>query len=76
MARDFGANSVLESIGSDESIQHAMRVTHKGGHMPFVGRRHGLKIEVRSLLFSLIHPESGLARPAEAKAKTPMIKSS
>ena len=61
ITRGFGADSVLECVGTGESMQQAMRVTRKGGHMSFVGVPHGVEIEGQSLFFSHIHLEGGPA---------------
>ena len=61
LTRGFGADSVLECVGTAESVQQAIRVTRKGGHMSFVGVPHGVEIEGQSLFFSHIHLEGGPA---------------
>jgi threonine dehydrogenase-like Zn-dependent dehydrogenase len=61
VTRGLGADSVLECVGTSESMQQAMRVTRKGGHMSFVGVPHGVEIEGQSLFFSHIHLEGGPA---------------
>jgi threonine dehydrogenase-like Zn-dependent dehydrogenase len=61
MTRGIGADSVLECVGTGESMEQAMRVTRKGGHMSFVGVPHGVEIEGQSLFFSHIHLEGGPA---------------
>lgn len=61
MTRGMGADSVLECVGTGESMQQAMQVTRKGGYMSFVGVPHGVEIEGQSLFFSHIHLEGGPA---------------
>ncbi|MGH8864332.1 MAG: zinc-dependent alcohol dehydrogenase family protein [Burkholderiales bacterium] len=61
MTRGLGADSVLECVGTGESMQQAMQVTRKGGHMSFVGVPHGVEIQGQSLFFSHIHLEGGPA---------------
>ena len=61
MTRGLGADSVLECVGTGESMQQAMRITRKGGYMSFVGVPHGVEIEGQSLFFSQIHLEGGPA---------------
>jgi threonine dehydrogenase-like Zn-dependent dehydrogenase len=61
MTRGFGADSVLECVGTREAVQQAMQVTRKGGYMSFVGVPHGVEIEGQSLFFSQIHLEGGPA---------------
>lgn len=61
MTRGLGTDSVLECVGTGESMQQAMRITRKGGYMSFVGVPHGVEIEGQSLFFSQIHLEGGPA---------------
>lgn len=61
MTGGLGADSVLECVGTGESMQQAMAVTRKGGYMSFVGVPHGVEIEGQSLFFSQIHLEGGPA---------------
>jgi threonine dehydrogenase-like Zn-dependent dehydrogenase len=61
MTRGVGADSVLECVGNAQSMQQAMQVTRRGGHMSFVGVPHGVEIEGQSLFFSHIHLEGGPA---------------
>jgi len=61
MTRGLGADSVLECVGTGESMRQAMQVTRKGGHMSFVGVPHGVEIEGQSLFFAHIHLEGGPA---------------
>jgi threonine dehydrogenase-like Zn-dependent dehydrogenase len=61
MTRGLGADSVLECVGTGESMQQAMQVTRKGGYMSFVGVPHGVEINGQSLFFSHIHLEGGPA---------------
>jgi len=61
MTRGFGADCVLECVGTDEAMGQAMRLTRRGGHMSFVGVPHGVEIQGQSLFFSQIHLEGGPA---------------
>jgi threonine dehydrogenase-like Zn-dependent dehydrogenase len=70
ITRGFGADSVLECVGTSESMQQALRVTRKGGHMSFVGVPHGVEIEGQSLFFSHIHLEGG---PAPVRRYLPKL---
>ncbi|MBE2210892.1 MAG: zinc-dependent alcohol dehydrogenase family protein [Xanthomonadaceae bacterium] len=61
MTGGIGADSVLECVGTGESMQQAMQATRKGGHMSFVGVPHGVEIQGQSLFFSHLHLEGGPA---------------
>jgi len=61
MTRGVGADSVLECVGTKESMTQAMDVTRPGGFMGFVGVPHGVEIEGDQLFFSHVHLHGGPA---------------
>lgn len=61
MTGGLGADSVLECVGTGESMRQAMAVTRKGGHMSFVGVPHGVEIKGQTLFMAHIHLEGGPA---------------
>lgn len=61
MTGGLGADSVLECVGTGESMHQAMAVTRKGGHMSFVGVPHGVEIDGQALFNAHIHLEGGPA---------------
>jgi len=57
----LGAHSVIEAVGTQESMLQAMRSTRPGGHMGFVGVSHGVEIPGYELFSSVIHLLGGPA---------------
>ncbi|MEZ5124995.1 MAG: zinc-dependent alcohol dehydrogenase family protein [Thermoleophilia bacterium] len=55
-----GADSVIEAVGTTESMAQALGVTHPGGHVGFVGVTHG-DVPGMPLFFSLAHVFGGPA---------------
>src|SRR2546422_994019 len=56
-----GADSVLECVGSQESMQQAGRSTRPGGSVGFVGVPHGVEISGERLFYAHIHLHGGPA---------------
>jgi threonine dehydrogenase-like Zn-dependent dehydrogenase len=52
LTRGIGADSVLECVGTSESMQQAISVTRPGGMIGYVGVPHGVQLEGQSLFFS------------------------
>ena len=48
----IGADSVLECVGTDESMQQAIQVTRPGGMIGYVGVPHGVELDGQALFFS------------------------
>ncbi len=48
----IGADSVLECVGTAESMQQAIRVTRPGGMIGYVGVPHGVELDGQTLFFS------------------------
>ena len=61
LTNGIGADSVLECVGSQESMQQAGRSTRPGGSVGFVGVPHGVEISGERLFFSHIHLHGGPA---------------
>ncbi|MDR2996512.1 MAG: zinc-dependent alcohol dehydrogenase family protein [Microbacterium sp.] len=57
----YGAHSTIEAVGTQESMQQAMRATRAGGHVGFVGVSHGVEIDGRELFYSGVHLHGGPA---------------
>src|ERR671918_121279 len=57
----LGAHSVIEAVGTQESMMQAIRSTRPGGHVGFVGVTHGVEISGLELLFSMVHLHGGPA---------------
>jgi threonine dehydrogenase-like Zn-dependent dehydrogenase len=56
-----GAHSVVEAVGTQESMLQAIGATRPGGHVGFVGVAHGVELPVEGLFWSLVHLHGGPA---------------
>ena len=61
LTRGFGADSVLECVGTQESMQQAVRSTRPGGYVGYVGVPHGVSFDGQPLFFATIHLHGGPA---------------
>ena len=59
--RGLGAHSVIEAVGTQESIMQAIRSTRPGGHVGYVGVSHGVELPGEELFFSAVHLHGGPA---------------
>jgi threonine dehydrogenase-like Zn-dependent dehydrogenase len=57
----LGAHSVIEAVGTQESMMQAIRSTRPGGHVGFVGVTHDVQIPGDELFFSHVHLHGGPA---------------
>jgi threonine dehydrogenase-like Zn-dependent dehydrogenase len=57
----LGAHSVIEGVGTQESMLQAIGATRPGGHVGFVGVAHGVELSVEELFFSAVHLHGGPA---------------
>jgi threonine dehydrogenase-like Zn-dependent dehydrogenase len=57
----LGAHSVVEAVGTQESMLQAIRSTRPGGHVGYVGVAHGVELSVAELFFSAVHLHGGPA---------------
>jgi threonine dehydrogenase-like Zn-dependent dehydrogenase len=57
----LGAHSVVEAVGTQESMNQAIRTARPGGHVGFVGVAHGVSIDGMDLFWSLAHLHGGPA---------------
>jgi threonine dehydrogenase-like Zn-dependent dehydrogenase len=57
----LGAHSVIEAVGTQESLLQAIRSTRPGGHVGFVGVTHDASIGGMDLFMSLVHLHGGPA---------------
>lgn len=59
---DLGAHSVIEAVGTEESLLQAVHSTRAGGHIGFVGVAHeGVQIPADELFFAEVHLHGGPA---------------
>lgn len=52
LTKGIGADSVLECVGSQQSMQQAIRCTRPGGMIGYVGVPHGVELDGQTLFFS------------------------
>jgi threonine dehydrogenase-like Zn-dependent dehydrogenase len=57
----LGAHSVIEAVGTQESMMQAIRATRPGGHVGYVGVAHGVELPGEELFFSAVHLHGGPA---------------
>jgi threonine dehydrogenase-like Zn-dependent dehydrogenase len=55
MTKGVGADSVLECVGTQESMTQALRITRPGGHLGCVGVPHGVVLKGQDLFFTYAH---------------------
>jgi threonine dehydrogenase-like Zn-dependent dehydrogenase len=57
----LGAHSVIEAVGTQESMMQAIRSTRPGGHVGYVGVAHDVQLPGEELFFSHVHLHGGPA---------------
>jgi threonine dehydrogenase-like Zn-dependent dehydrogenase len=57
----LGAHSVVEAVGTQESMMQAVNATRAGGHLGFVGVAHDVAVSGMDLFWSLAHIHGGPA---------------
>src|SRR5881409_1069044 len=66
----LGAHSVIEAVGTQESMMQAIRSTRPGGHVGYVGVAHDVELSGEELLFSGVHLHGG---PAPVRRFLPQL---
>jgi threonine dehydrogenase-like Zn-dependent dehydrogenase len=61
LTNGLGAHSVIEAVGTQESMMQAIRSTRPGGHVGYVGVTHDVAIPGEELFFSGVHLHGGPA---------------
>jgi threonine dehydrogenase-like Zn-dependent dehydrogenase len=61
LTKGVGADSVLECVGSEESMMQAIKSTRPGGSIGYVGVPHGMKLDVFPMFFHLVRLHGGPA---------------
>ena len=61
LTNGIGADSVLECVGTQESMMQAISSTRPGGHVGYVGVPHGVELDGEKLFFSHVHLHGGPA---------------
>src|SRR6516162_2909222 len=57
----LGAHSVIEAVGTQESMLQAIRATRPGGHIGYVGVSHGVELPGQELFRAEVHLLGGPA---------------
>lgn len=57
----LGAHSVIEAVGTQESMLQAIRATRPGGHVGYVGVSHDVELPGDELFFAAVHLHGGPA---------------
>ncbi|MGH9685563.1 MAG: zinc-dependent alcohol dehydrogenase family protein [Candidatus Acidiferrales bacterium] len=61
LTNGLGADSVLECVGTQESMMQAIQSTRPGGYIGYVGVPHGVSLDGEQLFFSEVHLHGGPA---------------
>ncbi|MEV0325616.1 IMP dehydrogenase [Micromonospora echinospora] len=61
LTNGLGAHSVVEAVGTQESMMQAVHSTRAGGHVGFVGVTHDVSLPGMEMFFSLVHLHGGPA---------------
>jgi threonine dehydrogenase-like Zn-dependent dehydrogenase len=61
LTKGIGADSVLECVGTQESMMQAIHSTRKGGYVSYVGVPHGVALDGQELFFAHVHLHGGPA---------------
>ena len=61
MTRGLEADSVLECVGTQESMLQAIHCARRGGHVGYVGVPHGVQLDGEALFFEHVHLHGGPA---------------
>ena len=70
LTKGVGADSVLECVGTQQSMMQAIHCTRKGGHVSYVGVPHEVKLNGAELFFTHIHLHGG---PAPVRRYLPQL---
>ena len=57
----YGAHSVIEAVGTQESMMQAIRSARPGGHVGYVGVSHGVQLPGEELFYAEVHLHGGPA---------------
>lgn len=57
----LGAHSVIEAVGTQQSMEQAIGSTRPGGHVGYVGVSHDVALDGQELFFSHVHLHGGPA---------------
>src|SRR3954471_21421564 len=61
MTKGIGADSVLECVGTQESMMQAIHCARRGGYVSFVGVPHGVQLKFEEFFYTHVHLHGGPA---------------
>jgi threonine dehydrogenase-like Zn-dependent dehydrogenase len=70
LTRGVGADSVLECVGTPESMAQAIQSTRPGGSISYVGVPHGVELDGAELFYTHVHLHGG---PAPVRRYLPKL---
>ncbi len=70
LTNGIGADSVLECVGTQQSMMQAIRSTRPGGHVGYVGVPHGVALDGEALFYTHVHLHGG---PAPVRRYLPKL---
>ena len=70
LTRGVGADSVLECVGTQESMAQAIQSTRPGGSISYVGVPHGVELDGAQLFYTHVHLHGG---PAPVRRYLPQL---
>src|SRR5437016_10800223 len=70
MTKGIGADSVLECVGTQESMTQAIQSTRRGGYVSYVGVPHGVELKGEEMFYTHVHLHGG---PAPVRRFLPML---
>lgn len=70
LTKGIGADSVLECVGTQESMMQAIRSARPGGFVSYVGVPHGVELNGTELFFAHVHLHGG---PAPVRRYLPKL---
>jgi threonine dehydrogenase-like Zn-dependent dehydrogenase len=70
LTKGVGADSVLECVGTQQSMMQAIHCTRKGGYVSYVGVPHEVELNGQELFFAHVHLHGG---PAPVRRYLPQL---
>jgi threonine dehydrogenase-like Zn-dependent dehydrogenase len=70
LTNGIGADSVLECVGTQQSMMQAINSTRPGGYIGYVGVPHGVSLDGEKLFFAEVHLHGG---PAPVRRYLPQL---
>ena len=70
LTHGLGADSVLECVGTQESMMQAIGCARRGGYVSYVGVPHGVDLDGQQLFFAHVHLHGG---PAPVRKYLPKL---